>query len=312
VHPSEAVLFRSPSRNGGTMLLDEVEKLKTADKEMYAGLMATLNSGFEAGGSVPRHEKDAAGNFTETDFETYCPRAVAGINSLADTLADRSIPISMQRKLTGEKTERFSPRKLQREAQGLRDRCYLWALTHATDLAGVYGLADRLFPKLASLDDRARDLWEPLLSLVALADSERGDDKQILTEELSALALALSQSRDGEEDSSTTLQVLAALVAIVTEHQQAALLPETGSLKITPTDLCSLLKIKLSWEKLSAKGLAKLLNPLGLFAKSTKVKDAEGKEKVPRMYHLSETDLADLTQRYTQTTTSEESAEQEK
>jgi putative DNA primase/helicase len=125
VHPTEAQVFRGPSRNGGTLLLDEIEALGRADKDTYAGLLAVLNSGFEQGGSVPRLEKTATGGFREVTFETYCPRAIAGIHKLADTLEDRSIIVVMQRKLAREKTERFSPTRLDSVAQTLRDRCYL-------------------------------------------------------------------------------------------------------------------------------------------------------------------------------------------
>ncbi len=39
VNPTEAQIFRGPSRNGGTLLLDEVEALGKADKDTYAGLL---------------------------------------------------------------------------------------------------------------------------------------------------------------------------------------------------------------------------------------------------------------------------------
>ena len=118
-------MFRGPSRNGGTLLLDEVESLGQANADIYAGLLAVLNSGFEQGGSVPRMEKTAAGNYREVSYETYCPRALAGIKKLVETLEDRAIQITMQRKLKREKVERFSPPRLAHEAQRLRDRCYL-------------------------------------------------------------------------------------------------------------------------------------------------------------------------------------------
>jgi len=220
VHLTESIVFRSPSRNGGTMLLDEVEALKNADKDNFAGLLATLNSGFERGGSVPRNEKNANGNFEQTNFDTYCPRALAGINTLTDTLEDRSVIILMQRKLAREKTERFSPSRLEEEAQALRDRCYLWALTHAVDLAAVYDQADQTFPTLASLDDRARDLWEPLVSIVALADVERGDGKKTLADELTALARDLCQVRDGAAGDSMVGQVVQGLEARIFDKQQ--------------------------------------------------------------------------------------------
>jgi Protein of unknown function (DUF3631) len=294
VYPTEAQIFREPSRNGGTLLLDEVEALKNADKDNYAGLLAVLNNGFEQGGNVQREEKNMLGNFQGKKYETYCPRALAGINRLADTLEDRSIMIVMQRKLAREKTERFSPARLEDEAQALRDRIYIWALTHAADLAAVYDQADTSFSALDSLDDRARDLWEPHVSIVALADVERDDNRKTLTDELTALALDLSQVREGAAEDSTTVQVVNALQAIVLQKQQDGLFQKDQVGTFTPTDLASLLKGKLNWEKLSTKTLASLLYPLGLCSLQTR---HEG--KVSRAYHLSENDLSELDARYT-------------
>jgi hypothetical protein len=212
VNPTAPQLFRSPSRNGGALLLDEVEKLGGTDKEAYANLLSVLNSGFEQNGTVQRQDKDARGNFVAVNYETFAPYAISGINKTAGTLEDRSIFILMQRKLAREKTERFSPSRLEDEAQALRDRCYLWSLAHAADLSAVYEQADKFFPALDSLDDRARDLWEPLVSIAAVADAERGDRQKTLTDELTALARDLCQVRDGAAEDSTTVQVIAALL----------------------------------------------------------------------------------------------------
>jgi hypothetical protein len=293
VHPTEAQIFRGPSRNGGTLLLDEVEALGKADKDTYAGLLAVLNSGFELGGSVSRLEKTRTGHFQEVSFETYCPRAIAGIHKLADTLEDRAIVIVMQRKLAREQTERFSPSRLEKEAQALRDRCYLWALTHAADLAATYDQADCFFAGyLDSLDDRARDLWEPLVSIVALADVERSDGQKTLTEELTALALDLCQVRNGIAEDSTVAQVVQALQKIVAQKRQDSLWQNQEKITLPPTELASLLKERLGWERLSTKGLAALLNPLGLYSVHTR-DEARG-----RRYHLAEEVLKDLTDRY--------------
>lgn len=296
VHPTEAQLFRSPSRNGGTLLLDEVEALGKADKDTYAGLLAVLNSGFEKNGTVERQVKDGTGNFHGVNFPTYCPRAIAGISRTADTLEDRSIMIVMQRKLSREKTERFSPSRLEEEAQALRDRCYLWTLTHAVDLAAVYDTADRLFLALESLDDRARDLWEPLMSIAAVADVERGDGLKTLTDELTALAYDLCQVRDGAADDSTTVQIINALLKIATEKVQGGIFQTDQDVTLAPSDLAPLLKEKLGWERLSTKGLASLLHPLGLFATQTRTE-----EKIVRAYHLSIAALTELSERYAQT-----------
>jgi len=293
VNPTEAQIFRGPSRNGGTLLLDEVEALGKADRDSYTSLLSVLNSGFERGGSVSRLEKNGAGNFQEVSFHTFCPRALAGITKLADTLEDRAIQIMMQRKLAREKTERFSPSRLEEEVQALRDRCYLWALTHAADLAAVYGRADQMFPALASLDDRAQDLWEPLVSITATADTERGDGQKTLTDELTALARDLCQARDAAAGDSTVVQVVQALQAIIVQKRQEELFQGEAEITLTPTDLTGLLKAKLGWEKLSTKGLASLLNPLSLCSKNTRLRGT-----VALAYHLSEQELAELSARY--------------
>jgi len=233
-NPTPAQLFRSPSRDGGTMLLDEVEMLGKTDSDSYKELLATLNAGFEAGRDVPRQEKGPDGNYQERRFEVYCPRALAGINKLAETLEDRGVIFLMQRKLRQEKTARFSPRKLQDEVQTLRDRCYQWALTHAVDLAATYDRADKTFPALDQLDDRARDLWEPVVSIAALADAERGDEQRTLTDELVGLARDLCQVRDGAAEDSTVVQVVRALQEIITDKPKGGLFQNEAAITLTP------------------------------------------------------------------------------
>jgi hypothetical protein len=300
VYPTEAQLFRGPSRNGGTLLLDEVEALGRANQDLYTGLLAVLNSGFEQGGSVLRLEKDRAGNFVEVCFETYCPRALAGINRLADTLDDRVILLFMHRKLADERTERFSPSRLEPEAQALRDRCYLWALTHAQELHEVYEAADRVFTAMDGLDDRARDLWEPLVSIAALIDRESEDASLPCTTDLIGLAKDLALTREGAADNSTTVQVVKALQEIVKDQRVGSSQSALQDIILSPTELVRLVREQLGWERLSPKGLATLLNPLGLISRSTRQE-----EKIIRAYHLKAQDLTDLCERYLPTESTE-------
>lgn len=275
-NPTEAQLFRGPARNGGTLLLDEIESLK-GDKDTFAGLLAVLNSGFERGGSVARLEK-RGDRFEEITFPTYAPRALAGINRLAETLEDRSIILFMARKLRSERTERFSPGRLAAEAQTLRDSCYTWTLSHAADLAEVYE-ADG-FPGMQALDDRARDLWEPLVSIAMLADAEA--EGSGFAETLIALAGGLSGVRD--EGETTTAKLIEALGEI---------LKAEGRESYTPTELLHLLQGHgFDWLK-STRALAGLLHPLGFFA--TKRRNVK---HVVRAYCLSDNSLTDLRIRY--------------
>jgi Protein of unknown function (DUF3631) len=290
VHPTEAQLFRGPSRNGGTLLLDEVEALGRANKELYAGVLAVLNSGCEQGGSVSRFERTMNGQFQEVSFDTYCPRAIAGIKTLAETLEDRAIIVVMQRKLATEKTDRFSPTRLDALVQGFRDRCYLWALTHVRALDELYEAADRVFPSLDALDDRARDLWEPLVVFTAVIDRERGDTEKPLTTALSSLARDLCSVRDSEVEHSTTARVVQALWDVVEEQRTAR---PTSDVIVSPSELAVRVAAKLGWEKLSPKTLATLLNPLGFASKSTREEGARG-----RRYHLHIDTVKDLLDRY--------------
>ncbi|MBI3988826.1 MAG: DUF3631 domain-containing protein [candidate division NC10 bacterium] len=186
----------------------------------------------------------------------------------------------MTRKLRSEPVERFSPGRLEGEAQALRDRCYTWALTHAAELAEVYEADD--FPGLEDLDDRARDLWEPLLSIALLADAEAGEGGGF-AETLSSLARDLSGVRDEGDTVIPTL--ISALGAIVQVEER-----ET----FTPSELLKLLQAKgFEWVK-STRSLAGLLNPLGLFASMRR-----NGAKVRRAYVLSQAVLDDLRARYT-------------
>ena len=101
------------------------------------------------------------------DFRTFCPKALAGIGKLPDTIADRSIPIRLKRKAPGEGTvERFRLRLIREEAADLRQRIVEWAREHVETLR----LAAPALP--VNLSDRQQDGAEPLLGIV----DPMGDD----------------------------------------------------------------------------------------------------------------------------------------
>ena len=283
-NPTEAQLFRGPARNGGTLLLDEVERLR-GNREAFEGLLAVLNSGFQKGGVVTRLERQGD-RFVEMTFETYVPRALAGISKLTETLEDRGIPVFMARKLKGERVARFSHRRLEAEAQQLRDQLYVWALTHAADAAELYEAGE--FPDLQELDDRGQDLWEPLFTIALLADAEaeEADEAGDFASSLIKLAKDLSGVRD--EGDTGTARLLRELTAIVSPQ---------GTEEFTPTELLGFLQGR-GFESLkSTKALAGVLNPLGLIARSTKVADG-GRRKTRRLYLITRVNLKDLCQRY--------------
>jgi hypothetical protein len=104
----------------------------------------------------PDNETDAAavGATRLVRFSCWCPKIMAAIGRLPDTLADRCIVVRMQRKIPSETCERLK----NLEATPLRRQCARFVQDHAEEIAGAH-------PALpTSMNDRAGDIWEPLLT----------------------------------------------------------------------------------------------------------------------------------------------------
>src|SRR5262249_2538824 len=82
---------------------------------------------------------------------------------LPGTLADRSVNISMRRKVPADRVERLRQTKLTNETADMRRMAARWA----RDNANALRLADPDVPE--SLHDRAADCWRPLLAIAEQA-----------------------------------------------------------------------------------------------------------------------------------------------
>lgn len=111
---------------------------------------------FSGGGERGRHHRNGS---RLVRFSCWCPKVMAAIGRLPETLADRCIVIRMQRKVAGEECERL--RLL--EPHELKRKCLRFVTDHAAAIASS-------MPELPlGLNDRAGDIWEPLLVLADLA-----------------------------------------------------------------------------------------------------------------------------------------------
>jgi hypothetical protein len=146
-----------------TLLLDESDAAFKADNEYAETLRGVLNSGFRASGVYSRCVGASGTSLKVEDFPTFCAKAIAGIGSLPDTVADRSVPIRMQRKTIGEKVARKRERTIRLESEPLRERIASWADTYHDRLAEL-----DLAP-LDDLSDRQADIWEPLVGIAHVA-----------------------------------------------------------------------------------------------------------------------------------------------
>jgi Domain of unknown function (DUF3854)/Protein of unknown function (DUF3631) len=275
--PTEAQLFRGAASTGGAQLFDEVDGLR-GDKERFDALIAVLNVGFERGGVVTRLEKRGE-TFEEQRYEVYAPRVLAGLKALKETLADRAIPIFMTRKRRDERVARLTA-KVDLAAAALRDGCALASLSRITDILAATDQAPSLLER-EQVDDRASDLWAPLIALGLTGDAEDGGDR---TRTLLTLAKELSGLRDAEADDSQIARLVEALTAI----------RETAGDELVPEDLRAALAARPEFEWVTTtKRLAGLLNPLGFVRR----RQREG-GRLRWVYVLEPDRLADLAARY--------------
>jgi len=129
-------------------------------------------------------------------FSCWCPKAMASIGRLPDTLADRCIRICMHRKTPSEKCERL--RNLQPAT--LKGQCARFVLDHQEAIAAAR-------PEIpAALNDRAGDIWEPLLVLADLAGGEWPDLSRKAALALSGAAQAQDNDNPVDDLFSTILK----------------------------------------------------------------------------------------------------------
>jgi hypothetical protein len=240
---SDAALFRVIDERGPTLLVDEVDAIfgKSSPRDELRGI---LNAGYRRGAST--HRMGGRQNSELQTFSVFCPKVFAGIgDALPDTITDRSIAVRLKRKTRDLAVERFRLREVQAQGHALRDRLAGW-LEPQLDY-----LAESRPPLPDELDDRAQDVWEPLLAIADVA----GDEWPVTAR---AAAIALSTG-DEREDGSLTSSLIRDIYTVFTETAQDRM--KTSDL------LFELSKIEESpWgdyfgKPLSAHGLSRLLRP---------------------------------------------------
>ena len=230
--PSEAVLFRAIESERPTLLLDEVDGIFTSDgkDERREALRSLLNAGFERGARVPRCVGQGT-NQEIRNFAVFCPKALAGIGKLPDTVRDRAVPIELFRRARDEKVERFRKREAEKEAAAIRTEVEAWA--KQPDIIEKLRGARPSLPD--ALSDRQQDICEPLLAIADMAGGEWPERAR------AALVALCSQSNDDDEslgvkllsnirgvfggthyDKIATLELLKALVDLETDAPWAS------------------------------------------------------------------------------------------
>lgn len=278
--PTEAAIFRGAEFYGGVSCLDEVEGLIAPKSERAQACRSVLNAGFQKGAQVERASKQPDGTIELETFHVYQPRAFACILELPDTLEDRAITITLQRRREGEPITRLRQRDLPTIAAPLKDRCALWALEHAPALAEAYAKVEDP-PELRGLDDRARDLWE---TLWVIADAARQEGQPDFLQQLGTAAQQAASERQATEADTRLVVLIEALIEIC-----------AGSiLIITPKDLLQKVQERMPEEApRTSRRLAAYLKRLRIHSGKKKLDD-----KSKRAYTLEPDTLEGLRDRY--------------
>jgi hypothetical protein len=184
---SLAALFRIIDQRHPTLLLDEADTIfNKRTNDSTEDIRGLLNNGYRRGTPFYRVVGEGTKMHVE-DFDVFCPKAIASIRALPDTVQDRSIVVSLKRRARSEPVARFRFRMAEQEATVIRE----WWESLAKDLPEEADVPEQL-------DDRAADSWEPLL---ALADQAGGD----WPERARRAALVLSGEAEPEDESQSVM-----------------------------------------------------------------------------------------------------------
>lgn len=169
VSPTAAVMFRKIEQDCPTVLLDEVDTVfKRGSDDGKEALRAVLNAGFQRHAKVARCCGD---NHELKEFRVFCPKAIAGIGSLPDTIADRCIPIQLARRSTTEHIDRFRSRDVRPLAEPIIESLKAWS-SQPTVIETLRAARPRV-PD--ALGDRQADICEPLIAIAELAGGDWPD-----------------------------------------------------------------------------------------------------------------------------------------
>jgi putative DNA primase/helicase len=151
---SSAALFRATELAQPTLVMDEADLWINQDQE----LRAFINAGHKEGMQTLR----CVGDVQEVrQFNCHAPAALASIGNLPDTIEDRSIRISMQRRLASEALTPIDDATRETAARLLRQSAR-WVRDHGKALRAAR-------PDMGKLINRIADRWYPLYAIASVA-----------------------------------------------------------------------------------------------------------------------------------------------
>ena len=243
-----AALFRTIELYEPTLLLDEADTYFDDDTELRGIVNGSQR---RDGASVLRTGGD---DHEPRAFRTWCPKAISGIGGLPDTTLDRALVIRLERR---DPAAAPLPLWRDRDRNAVANICGQIARWVADECEAIFAARDKVsFP--SGLHDRARDAWEVLL---AIGDAAGGDWSGPTGR---AWRAAQEIGADAADETGSRETLLADLRTAFEQRGD----PDAMSTKDILTCLNAMDgRPWPEWRRgkeLSARGLAKLLEPFGI------------------------------------------------
>ena len=215
---TSAALFRTLHSQGGTLLLDEAERLRQTQDPATGEIMSMLLAGYKRGGQATRLEP-VGDTYKTVSFDVYGPKALACVTGLPPALASRSIPITMFRAAPTSEKPRLRIDANPAGWQSLRDDLHALALEHGPTWLDLPGQAD-VCPVMAGRD---YELWQPLLSLASWLDPHGSEGLLGLLQEHALRVIDSGKDETTPDHDEVLLRVLA-------ETLRSGITPQPGEI----------------------------------------------------------------------------------
>ena len=158
---TSAALFRTIGQYAPTLLLDEADTYLRDDDELRGVVNGSQRR------STAYVLRCVGDDYEPRQFVTWCPKAIAGIGAVPDTVLDRSIVLRLERRPPNVALASWRDRD-KGAVETLRRKLARWIADNEASI--VAGLSAVEFP--SGLHDRARDAWEALLAIGNAAGGE--------------------------------------------------------------------------------------------------------------------------------------------
>ena len=160
-HVTAAALFPIVEAHAPTLMLDEADTYIRDDETLRGVVNGSQRRALAYISRCVEPDNEVR------NFATFCPKLIAGIGGIPDTVRDRSLVMPLTRKSAAVRLDPW--RERDREAvAAMRGQIARWTRDNAGRI--VAALSAVAFP--GALHDRARDAWESLLAIANAASGE--------------------------------------------------------------------------------------------------------------------------------------------